>query len=139
MHSTLKSLEKPQKALWRRSYHSLRQKKFCPEILFEEEKLGPKFVILLYDASGLFLICDDSHDLVSFVLFKKCENHPQRSVNFSKVAGFSVFSRFLNCANGTKSKPFQTEQQICILGDTRSIALLKFIGMGFLWGLGMKN
>ena len=49
-------------------------------------------------------------DLVLFIQFKKREKHPWRSVNFSKVAGFTnintpprVFSRFLNCTNGTKS------------------------------------
>ena len=32
-------------------------------------------------------------DLVPFVQFKKCEKHPWRSVNFSKVAGFSLTSQ----------------------------------------------
>ena len=47
---------------------------------------------------------------------KKCEKHSWRSVNSSNVAGFKhatlleltllhgCFSRFLNCANGTKSR-----------------------------------
>ena len=35
-------------------------------------------------------ICDAMHDLVPFVQFKKRENHPWRSVNFSKVAGFKL-------------------------------------------------
>ena len=34
-------------------------------------------------------ICDVLRDLVPFVQFKKREKHPWRSVNFSKVAGFS--------------------------------------------------
>ena len=33
---------------------------------------------------------DALSDLVPFVQFKKCEKHPWRSVNFSKVAGFSI-------------------------------------------------
>ena len=32
-------------------------------------------------------ICDALRDLVAFVQFKKREQHPWRSVNFSKVAG----------------------------------------------------
>ena len=54
-------------------------------------------------------------DLVPFVKLKKREKHPWRSVTFRKVAGFGlkltksntpawVFSHFLNCANGTKSR-----------------------------------
>ena len=46
-------------------------------------------------------ICDALRDLVPFVQFKKCEKHPWRSVNFSKVG---CFSRFLNYTNGTKSR-----------------------------------
>ena len=34
-------------------------------------------------------ICDALRDLVPMVQFKKHEKHPWRSVNFSKVAGFS--------------------------------------------------
>ena len=51
-----------------------------------------------------FTKCDALRDLVSFVHFKEREKHPWRSVNFSKVAGFSMcdFSRFLNCTNDTK-------------------------------------
>ena len=60
------------------------------------------------DLRVLFSKCDALRDLVPFVQFKKREEHPWRSVNFSKVAGLAwpppwVFSRFLNCANGTKS------------------------------------
>ena len=33
--------------------------------------------------------CGPLRDLVPFVQFKKREKHPWRSVNFSKVAGFS--------------------------------------------------
>ena len=54
-------------------------------------------------------------NLVPFVQFKKREKHPWRSVNLSKVAGWSLhftkintpswyFSLFLNCTNGTKSR-----------------------------------
>ena len=60
-------------------------------------------------------ICDVLRDLVPFVQFKKREKYLQRSVTFSKVAGFQpatlqkvalppgCFSRFLNCTNGTIS------------------------------------
>ena len=34
-------------------------------------------------------ICDALRDLVAFVQFKKREKHPWRSINFSKVSGFS--------------------------------------------------
>ena len=34
--------------------------------------------------------CDALRDLVLFAQFKKSEKHPWRSVNFSKVAGFSL-------------------------------------------------
>ena len=37
-----------------------------------------------------FKICGTLRDLVPFVQFKKHEKHPWRSVNFSKVAGFSL-------------------------------------------------
>ena len=47
------------------------------------------------------LICGAFRDLVAFVQFKKREKHPWKSVNFSKVAGFS---RFLNCTNATTSR-----------------------------------
>ena len=61
-------------------------------------------------------ICDALRDLVPFVQFKKREKHQLRGVNFSKVAGLKpatlikltllhgCFSRFLNCANDTKSR-----------------------------------
>ena len=35
-------------------------------------------------------ICDVLRDLIPFVQFKKREKHPWKSVNFSKVAGFSL-------------------------------------------------
>ena len=56
------------------------------------------------------------HDLVPLAKFKKRGKDPSKSVIFSKVAGFQpttllkvalfhgCFSRFLNCANGTKSR-----------------------------------
>ena len=37
-----------------------------------------------------FLICDALRDLVPFAQFKNREKHPWRSVNISKVAGFSL-------------------------------------------------
>ena len=50
-------------------------------------------------------MCDALYDLVPFVQFKKREKHPWKSVTFNKVAFFhGCFSRFLNCANGTKSR-----------------------------------
>ena len=41
-------------------------------------------------ASIIELICDALRDLVAFVQLKKRERHPWRSVNLSKVAGFSL-------------------------------------------------
>ena len=38
------------------------------------------------------LICSALRDLVPFVQFKKREKHLWRSVNFSKVAGFSLYN-----------------------------------------------
>ena len=38
----------------------------------------------------LTYISDALHDLEAFVQFKKREKHPWRSINFSKVAGFSL-------------------------------------------------
>ena len=35
-------------------------------------------------------ICDALRDLVPFVQFKRREKHPWKSVNFSKIAGFSL-------------------------------------------------
>ena len=58
------------------------------------------------------LICKSCalHDLVPLVQFEKREEHPWRSVNFSKVAALlrltlfhGCFSRYLNSSNGTKS------------------------------------
>ena len=50
-------------------------------------------------------------NLVSCVQFKKRKKHPWRTVTFSKPATVlkvtllhGYFSRFLNCANGTKSR-----------------------------------
>ena len=58
--------------------------------------------------------CDYLRDLVPFVLFKKREKHPWRSISFSKDTGWSMqlkvtplhgyFSRFLNYTNGNKSR-----------------------------------
>ena len=66
-------------------------------------------VILVY----MSVIYDALRDLVPFAQFKKRENHPWRSVNFNKVAGFKpatllkltllhgCFSRFLNYTANT--------------------------------------
>ena len=52
-----------------------------------------------------FLICDELHDSIPFVQFKKREEHPWRSVTFSKsINPPRVFSRFFNCRNGTESR-----------------------------------
>ena len=58
--------------------------------------------------------CDALRDMIPFVQFKKCGKYPLRSATLGKVAGWSSllkatllngwFSRFLNCANGTKSR-----------------------------------
>ena len=40
--------------------------------------------------SKLDYICGALRDLVQFIQFKKREKHPWRSVNFSKVAGWSL-------------------------------------------------
>ena len=51
-------------------------------------------------------------DLIPFIQFKKHEKYPWRGVTFSKLQASSLlkvtpfygyFSRFVNCANGTKS------------------------------------
>ena len=57
-------------------------------------------------------ICDVLRDLVPFAQFKKCEKHPWRSescrlspATLLKVALLhGCFSRFVNCANSTKSR-----------------------------------
>ena len=70
---------------------------FCCNLL----RVNPYFYWTTYN-------CDALRDLVPFAQFKRREKHPWRSVDFSKVAGWSLphgcFSRFLNCANGTKSR-----------------------------------
>ena len=38
------------------------------------------------------LICEALRNLVAFVQFKKREKHPWRSVNFSKVAGYHIYT-----------------------------------------------
>ena len=79
------------------------------------------------------------HNLVPFIQLKKCEKHPWRSDNFSKVAGWmkpvallkvtflcGCFSSFLNCTNfllkcfawTEKSQKFESNKflLICSLG-----------------------
>ena len=57
------------------------------------------------DSERFCKVGDTLRDLVPFGQFKKREKHPWRSVNFrlklTLLHGCS--SRFLNCANGTKS------------------------------------
>ena len=48
-----------------------------------------KVMLKATDIQLLQTICGALCDLVPFVQFKKGEKHPRRSVNFSKVAGFS--------------------------------------------------
>ena len=60
----------------------------------------------------LALICDALRDLVPFAQFKKREKHPWRSVTFSTPSW--VFSRFLNCSNGTK---LRKASHICLKGS----------------------
>ena len=72
-----------------------------------------KFLVTL-DFYVDIIICDVQRNLKPFVQFKKHKKHPWRSVTSSKVAGFQpatllkvtllygCFSRFLNCAYGTK-------------------------------------
>ena len=51
-------------------------------------------------------ICNPLRDLVQFLKFKKRGKHPRRSLTFSKLIKVALlhgcFSRFLNCASGTK-------------------------------------
>ena len=54
-----------------------------------------------YDSNN---ICDALRNLVTFVQFKKREKHPRfQPATLLKVTLRGCFSRFLNCANGTKS------------------------------------
>ena len=50
---------------------------------------------------NIFTIYGAFRDLLPFVQFKKREKHPCRSVKVTLLHG--CFSRFLNCAHGTKS------------------------------------
>ena len=67
--------------------------KFCPGVkplagLSSLRVLCKRALILEF--FKYFVICGALRDLVPFVQFKKREKHPWRSVNFSKVAGFSL-------------------------------------------------
>ena len=54
--------------------------------------------------------CGALRDLVPLVQFTKCEKHSWRSVNFVPATLLKLtlhhgcYSRFLNCAHGTKSR-----------------------------------
>ena len=56
--------------------------------------------------------------MLPFVQFKKREKHPWKNVTFGKVAllkatlFYGCFSRFSNCANGTKSRKASHVQNI---------------------------
>ena len=57
----------------------------------------------------MIIICDVLRDLVPFVQLKKREKHPWRTVNLPATLLeltllHGCFSRFLNCANGDKSR-----------------------------------
>ena len=83
-----------------------------------------KYVILIfsfYQGTNFKVTCDALRDLVPFVQFKKREKHPWRRVTFSKVETLlkvtllhGCFSRFSNCANGTKSR--KASHIICRVG-----------------------
>ena len=72
-------------------------------------------------------------NLVPFVQFKKCERHPQRSVNFSKVAAKTLlklalphgcFSRFLNGINDTKLRKTSHRYMECLFEIAMSHILI---------------
>ena len=71
-------------------------------------------------------------NLVRFAQLKKREKHPWRNVTFSKLAGYftkvtflqGCFSRFLNCANGTKWWN-ASHVLFCLLGDADEIGIPK--------------
>ena len=78
---------------------------------FRLEFLDPTmlFFIHLADVSSQTIL-DALRDIVPFVQFKKRKKHPWRSVTFNQPATslkvtllHGCFSRFLNCANDTKS------------------------------------
>ena len=48
------------------------------------------WLILIFNFLTKTNNCDALRDLVAFAQFKKREKHPWRSVDFSKVAGFSL-------------------------------------------------
>ena len=52
----------------------------------------------------MMFICDALCDLVPFTQSKKREKHQWRSVTFSTTVLHGCLSRFLNWANGTKSR-----------------------------------
>ena len=74
-----------------------------------------RFSSLKLVAFGYLYICAVLRDLVPFVQFEKREKIPMEECYFSNVAGLKLTtllkvtllhgccSRFLNCANGTKS------------------------------------
>ena len=51
--------------------------------------------------------CDALRDLILFVQFKKREKHPWRSVNFSKVAGWSLINAPQRTTNTWLLQPFK--------------------------------
>ena len=82
-----------------------------PQLNTRMKEWDPTFEILTLNKWYIYWdICDALRDLVPFLQFKKHEKHPWRSVNLSKVAGFTkinttpwVFLTFSNCTNGTTS------------------------------------
>ena len=77
-----------------------------------------KFINIAFVVFKIFKVvkCDALSDLVSFVQFEKRGKHPWRSVNFSKVAGFSlqmVPNRTTNHKSTTVSKTFDRKQAYC--------------------------
>ena len=59
-----------------------------------------------------FEICSALRDLVPFVQFKKRQKHPYRTVNFSKIAGFSTKFQYQIAQRITLLGTFETLQPI---------------------------
>ena len=78
----------------------------------KEEKVFQRWPVSIIFYKRSDCICDVLRDLVPFAQFKKCEKHPWRNescrlspATLLKVALLhGCFSRFLNCADSTKSR-----------------------------------
>ena len=73
---------------------------FCQQELHVIADMNPNVHVLeigMYRyrfQSNVFNKCDALRNLMPFVQLKKCEKHPWRSVNFSKVVGFCLLFLF---------------------------------------------